>query len=160
MRWTYNCLFFTILLELRLYKSYKISQAPFSRPLSPLKTTTTTNLHETGGITPESLVKVFCKTHSNLGRYVSWRQEMDESQAEEPEFVPCGQIHSKMAGGEEKPCLDKREKKHIFLNLKSRRPSWLHMCRKAPWRSKREETSPHNKWSWLSIGLFPRICLD
>lgn len=42
------------------------------------------------------------------------RQEMDESQAEEPEFVPCGQIHCKMAGGEEKPCLDKREKKtHI-----------------------------------------------
>ena len=47
---------------------------------------------------------------------------MDESQAEEPEFIHCGRIHSKMAGGEEKPCLDKREK-HIFLILKSRRPS-------------------------------------
>ena len=35
---------------------------------------------------------------------------MDESQAEEPKFIPCRQIHSKMAGGE-KSCLDKRGKK-------------------------------------------------
>ena len=44
---------------------------------------------------------------------------MDESQAEEPEFVPCGQIHCKMAGGEEKPCLDKREKKNTYSSFSS-----------------------------------------
>lgn len=48
------------------------------------------------------------------------KQEMDGPQAEQPEFVPCGQIHpnSRSERGTE-PCTDKRQRR-VFLILESK----------------------------------------
>lgn len=78
--------------------------------------------------------------------------EIDGVQAEQLEFVPCGQIR-KMK--KERVWVLPRIRDNMFSFLRSRRPSQLHMCRKAPWRLKQEGGSDIN----LFIGLFTRIHL-
>ena len=77
-----------------------------------------------------------------MGSLVIVRQEIDGLQAEQLEFVPCGQIlqdedNGRRRIGEAGPCPDKRETTYFSFS-RSMRPSQLCMHRKAPWRSKRE----------------------
>ena len=57
------------------------------------------------------------------------------------------------------PCPDKRYKTTYSSSSKLRRPPWIHMCRKTPWRSKREGITPHSKWCQPPISLFTRLHL-
>ena len=59
------------------------------------------------------------------------RQEIDGSQAEQLESVPCGQIL------QDKDCGSKEETTN-FSFLRSRRPPELHICRKIPQGSEKE----------------------
>ena len=77
------------------------------------------------------------------------RQEIDGLQAEQLEFVPCGQIlqdrDNSRAREELSPAQIKDKETIYFSFSRSRRPSQLHMCRKAPWGSKREGAPPHSR---------------
>ena len=85
------------------------------------------------------------------------RQETDGPQAQQPEFVSCGQI---LQDEEEEKLNTVQIRDHIFLTLEVKESFLTTPVRKAPWRSK--ETGCHLIASNvnLPIGLFTRIHLS
>ena len=86
-------------------------------------------------------------------------QEIDGPQAEQLESGPCGQIIQDEVEEKLSPA-QIRDKETTYSSFsKSGRPSQLHMCREAPWRSKREGCHPIVSDVNLPIGLFAGIHL-
>ena len=89
--------------------------------------------------------------------------EIDGPQAEQLEFVPCGQIHQDKDNGRREEKLSPaqiREKETTYSSFsKSRSPSRLHMRREAPWRSKGRGIQTTVGDGNLPIGLFARVHL-
>ena len=84
------------------------------------------------------------------------RQETDGPQAEQPEFVSCGQI---LQDKEEEKLNTVQKRDHIFLFLEVKETFLTTYVRKTPWRSKERGCHLIASNVNLPIGLFTRLHL-
>ena len=84
------------------------------------------------------------------------RQETDGPQAEQPEFVSCGQI---LQDEEEEKLNTVQIRDHIFLILKVKETFLTTYVRKTPWRSKQKGCHLIASNVNPSLSLFTRLHL-